>query len=158
MDKKEFNNYQPLQELSVDGTLLKHVGYKPVMGSVFFLAVGGICTFAGKGVVRIFGILLIAAGFFALVLYRDHTVLDIYSGGILFIDDHDSGNGAFIPFEKIRQWNVQRSENRTMVFLFVLNDGTYIYKETFQPRRVERILERYLPERKYTGHSREARI
>lgn len=148
---KERSDYRPAASTPVEGTLVRHIRYKPVLGSLIISLLGAAALLIPNTVGRLAGIVLIAAALYVIFFVRNSQVMDIYTGGILAHADNNDSLVLFLPYGEISQWSVKRSGSGTQVVMLMLRDGQYVYKETFEMAGIRRVLLKYLPEKEFTA-------
>ena len=157
MEEKEKTDYVPRESIAPQGRLERRVGYNPILRSLMVTAFGAAVLLTGQPIIMVLGALLIAASLLSLVLVPDHKVLEIYSGGVVSYQKSDDGMAMYLPYDQISEWSAHQSEFGNQVVLLVLDDGQYVYQETYRLRGVRAALKKHMPEKEFIPPKQGAR-
>ncbi len=132
--------YQDIAEVQTRGNKIKSIGYKPVVATVIMalLAVAFIITL--KTIAILLGVFILIIDVITIVCVKDRTVMDIYDQGVLLYDSEDRTKAYFIDYADVERWTAKKDSGANEAIYFKLNDGTEVYKNTFQSARAFRQL------------------
>lgn len=136
--------YQNIQDVKTKGDLAKNIGYKPLFATYAGLAIGVLLMLTLKIPLIIMGAVFIVFALFVLFKVKDYKTMDIYSEGVTVYALEDDNRAIFIPFDDIQEWTTKKTPSGSEAVFLLLNDGTNIYKDTFQASIAFRTLNRYI--------------
>lgn len=145
MEKLELE-YKPVEEVRAQGNFVKAIGFKPKLAPIIIGAIGILLLLVNNLFVRILGAFCVLMAFFVFKEVKDYKVMDIFDEGIMFYGDADAKYACFIPFEAIKEWNVNR-DNGHDTLEFDLGDNKKVFKDTFEAGKAYRVLYQLIKEK-----------
>ncbi len=132
--------YQDITEVQTKGNKVKSIGYKPVFATIV-IAILAICLIATLNWAAIvLGAFILIIDIVTIICVKDRTVMDIYDQGVLLYDSDDNSKAYFIDYDDVQRWTAKKNNGANEAIYFKLNDGTEIYKNTFQSSKAFRQL------------------
>ena len=138
--------YINIEEVKTEGNFIKAINFKPKMPIFIVGAIGIALLFVNHLVARILGAFCILISFFVFKEIEDYKVLDIFDKGIMVYGDKQAKFACFIPFDLIKEWNINRDNGHDTLEI-KLEDGRVVYKDSFEISKAYRTLYNLLKEK-----------
>lgn len=147
MPDQEFDDYIQLSCCKPEGEKKKTFGYKPILQGLLAIAFGAVLFIWEKNlIVRMIGGILFAIGIYVCLVFKDHAVISVYTGGVLIYSPNDREKGYYFSWPMIRQWSVKHKDGLHVIF-FRLTDGRYVYLDTFNTLNARKTLATFMPDK-----------
>lgn len=134
-----------VESMEINGEFVGRIMYRPKLNILVVGAVVILLFLTKNKYGIILGVLLAAIVMFALLMVRDHPVMDVYTDQLIFFDPGNSAYGVSVPVSEIAEWNV----NKTVMYAIYirLKDGRQYTEECYYSRQAHNCLRKVLPEK-----------
>ncbi len=136
-------NYRNISELTLNGHLIKKIGYKPYLSNLISLLATIALVATMNKLAIVLGMFLLTLNMASFVFIKDYPTMAIYDDGVLIYNAKDANQGYFLPFEDIKRWTAKKDNNKVDCLYFQL-ENSEIYVPTFQCGKALRALNKYI--------------
>ena len=143
---KNKDKYVAIDNISRDGDLRLALKYKPRLAYFTCLAVGCLLCITLHWAAIVMGLFLICLAVFMELTVKDYQVMDIYEN-FLIVYDLENDKARRIEFDDIVEWTCKHGMTNADSVMIKLQDGEYIYKDSFLSNRAYRVLNKLMPKK-----------
>lgn len=130
-------------------TIMYKMNYKVFILGMLFLML--IVSF--NNITRIIGIIFVIITCYVYFRTKNQKVMEIYDDSIVLYDTDDSNKVIYISFDNLFSYTCNRYEKGFNTVVLRTNDGDVIYCETFETNKVNRALNKLIPEKEEHSQS-----
>jgi hypothetical protein len=130
--------YQDQGDVTITGTRIGSVGYKPKTGLIIMTALGILLLCLRNLFGYILGIFNLVAVLIIYLKVKDHKVMDVYSDAVFF--HHPQNENKVIRFsnDEVKSWTVNKENSFQISFRLI--DGRIYVADTYQTGKAGRLL------------------